>query len=128
MRLLLDTHTLAWWLLDDPRLSTKARNLLKDPDNELFVSAVSAFEAATKFRLGKWPEAGPMATAFEEVMRAQRLPVALITSRHAARAGLMAGAHRDPFDRLLAAQADIEGMVLVTNDARFAEFGTSTVW
>lgn len=128
MRLLLDTHTLAWWLLDDPRLSVKARNLLKDPDNELFASAVSAFEAATKFRLGKWPEAGPMATAFEEVMRAQGLPVVSITARHAARAGLMAGEHRDPFDRLLAAQADIEDMVLVTNDARFTDFGTDTVW
>ncbi|MEC5290249.1 type II toxin-antitoxin system VapC family toxin [Aurantimonas sp. C2-6-R+9] len=128
MRLLLDTHTLAWWLLDHPRLSATIRNLLKDTDNAVFVSAVSALEAATKFRLGKWPEVGPMATAFEEVMRDQDLPIIPIAARHAARAGLMDGAHRDPFDRILAAQAEIEDLVLATNDPRFTDFGTKTVW
>ncbi|WP_375567702.1 type II toxin-antitoxin system VapC family toxin [Oceaniradius stylonematis] len=128
MRLLLDTHTLAWWFLDDPKLSRRARDLIADTDNEVFVSAVSAFEAATKFRIGKWNDIGPLAVAFEPTMLSLNYPVLSISAAHAGRAGLMAGDHRDPFDRLLAAQAEIDGLALVTNDRQFTLLGSRTIW
>lgn len=128
MRLLLDTHALAWWLLDDQRLPTRTREIIADPENEIVVSAVSAFETATKFRIGKWNEIGPLALAFEEIVVAQDFAILPISARHASRAGLLPGDHRDPFDRLLAAQAEIEGLCLLTNDPRLGNFGTSVLW
>ena len=128
MRLLLDTHALAWWLLDNPRLPERTRNLIAEADNEVLVSAVSAFEVATKFRIGKWNDIGPLAMAFEEIVSAQDFALLHVSANHASRAGLMRGAHRDPFDRLLAAQTEIEGLQLVTDDARFRDLGTATIW
>lgn len=128
MKLLLDTHALAWWLLDDGRLSIRARDLIGDPENQIFASAVSAFETATKHRLGKWPEIGPLTAAFEEVVTAQHFAIIPISAAHAGRAGNLPGTHRDPFDRLLAAQAQIEGLALLTNDRRLGDFHVETVW
>lgn len=128
MRLLLDTHALAWWLLDDPHLPLRVRELIANPDNDVFASAVSAFEAATKYRIGKWNDIGPLATSFEATMTSLGYPVLNISATHAGRAGLMAGDHRDPFDRLLAAQAEIEEMALVTNDPAFEMFPVQSVW
>ena len=128
MRLLLDTHTLAWWVLDDPHLSDRARDLLADPDNEIVASAVSAFEMATKHRLGKWDDIGEFVAGFENAMTAEGFQLLSISPAHAILAGRMPGAHRDPFDRLLAAQAEVDAMTLVTNDPRFGEFGSETVW
>jgi len=128
MRLLLDTHALAWWLLDDPRLPTHTRELIANPENEIVVSAVSAFEAATKFRIGRWNDIGPLAMAFEEIVAKQDFSILPISAHHASRAGLLPGSHRDPFDRLLAAQTEIEGSYLVTNDPRFADLGVRVIW
>ena len=128
MNLLLDTHALAWWLLDDTRLSTRVAGLIADAETNVFVSAVSAYEAALKHRLGKWPQAAPLAGAFEQIVSAEGFKLLPVTGRHAARAGFFDAAHRDPFDRILAAQAEIEELTLATNDARFADFGTRTVW
>ena len=128
MNLLLDTHALAWWLLDDARLSTRVASLLADARTNVFVSAVSAYETALKHRLGKWPEIGPLAGAFEQIVAAEGFKLLPVTGRHAARAGFFSAQHRDPFDRILAAQAEIEDLTLASNDGRFAEFGTRTVW
>lgn len=128
MRLLLDTHALAWWFLDTPQLPTRIRDYIIDPDNLIVVSAVSAFEASTKFRIGKWDDAGPLATAFEETMISLGYPVLDVTARHATRAGLLPGEHRDPFDRLLAAQALVEDFVMVTNDGAIKELGAEIIW
>jgi PIN domain nuclease of toxin-antitoxin system len=128
MRLLLDTHTLAWWLLDDLRLPSRTRALIADRENEIFASAVSAFEVATKFRIGKWNDIGPLAIAFEEIVATQNFVVLPIAASHACRAGLLRSSHRDPFDRLLAAQTEIEGLHLVTNDPKFENFGTRIAW
>ena len=128
MKLLLDTHALAWWLLDDKRLSARARDLIGDPENQIFASAVSAFEAATKHRLGKWPEIGPLTTAFEEVIVGQNFGIVPISARHAGHAGALRWDHRDPFDRILTAQAQIEDMGLVTNDRRLAGFAVDIIW
>lgn len=128
MKLLLDTHALAWWLLNDPRLSVRARDLISDPDNRVFASAVSAFEAATKYRLGKWPEIGMLTAAFDEVVTDQNFSVLSISAKHAGRAGALKQDHRDPFDRMLAAQAQIENMSLITNDHRLGDFAIDIVW
>ena len=128
MNLLLDTHTLAWWLLDDPKLSSRVAELIKSAGADVCVSAVSAYEATLKHRLGKWPEIGPLAGAFEQIVAAEGFTLLPVTGRHAARAGFFSAAHRDPFDRILAAQAEIEELTLATNDRRFVDFGTRTVW
>jgi PIN domain nuclease of toxin-antitoxin system len=128
VRLLLDTHALAWWLLDDPRLPEKVRLLVEDRDNTIFASAISAYEAAYKHRIGKWPEIGPLVAAFEEIVASQGFELLSISGKHAARAGLYAADHSDPFDRMLASQAEVEDLFLATNDRRFADFGTRVAW
>lgn len=128
MRLLLDTHTLAWWLLDSPRLSPTAKLLLEDAGNEIFASAISAYEATYKHRIGKWPEIGPLVVAFEKILASQDFRLLSITGRHAALAAQFTVDHGDPFDRILAAQAEIDDLTLVTNDRWFDRFGTRVLW
>jgi PIN domain nuclease of toxin-antitoxin system len=129
VRLLLDTHALLWALAEPHRLSQRAAALIKAPTNEVVVSAASAWEIATKFRLGKLPGAGPVVAAFAAhliTLRVEELP---IRSIHALRAGSFLVEHRDPFDRMLAAQAIVEGVPLLTDDPAFINFpGLETLW
>lgn len=129
MRLLLDTHALLGALAEPRRLSSQAAALIRAPANAVFVSAASAWEIATKHRLGRMPHAGPILAAFAEhlaMLRAEELPVRSI---HALLAGSLKVNHRDPFDRMLAAQALIEGIPLLTDDPAFALFpDVQTVW
>ncbi|MEO7853676.1 MAG: type II toxin-antitoxin system VapC family toxin [Rubrivivax sp.] len=128
MRLLLDTHAFLWWVTNDERLSAAARGAVADADNEVFVSAASAWEIATKQRLGKLDDLPSVGERYGELVSAdgfQHLPV---DHRHALRAGGYALEHRDPFDRMLAAQSDLERMPLVTRDPAFTLFGTRTLW
>lgn len=128
MKLVLDSHVFFWWSVDHPKLSRAARMAIEDPDNEVYASAVVAWEMATKVRLGKWSEARPMAMSFDDVViRNGFLPLS-ISPAHARVAGFLPGRHRDPFDRMLAAQAQVEQMPLVTADPAFRAFGTKTVW
>ena len=92
------------------------------------VSAVTAWEIANKVRLGKWPEASQLAQTFNEIMEEFTLEPLAVTIDHARLAGSLPGAHRDPFDRMLAAQAQIENMPLVTGDPAFRAFGTRVLW
>jgi PIN domain nuclease of toxin-antitoxin system len=128
VKYLLDTHALAWWLLNDPRLSRKAFGVIADPGNEIIASAVAAWEAANKFRIGKWPDAQILATDFKSAVTAERFSILDVTHQHASVGGLLAGPHRDPFDRLLAAQALIERMPILSGDSVFADFGVEAVW
>lgn len=128
MRLLLDTHTLLWWLDGDRRLSRRARTALADEDNAIFVSAASAWELATKARLGKLPGALDVATDVAGCLASQGFLDLPITVHHAQRAGSLQIAHRDPFDRMLIAQAQMEDLPIVTNEALFDGFGISRVW
>lgn len=128
MKVLCDTHALAWWLLDDARLSGRVRTLIIDTNNEIWVSAISAFEIATKHRIGKWPDAGEIARDFENAVTAEGFKILPVTVAHACRGGLLTGVHRDPFDRLIAAQSLTENMQLMTRDAEFRMFGVETVW
>lgn len=128
MKLLLDTHALLWTLEDNPRLSRMAREAISDPANELLVSAASAMEITTKHRLGKLPEAAKLAADWDRTLAHLRTTPLPITVRHAFRAGNLPFAHGDPFDRLLIAQAEIEGVALVSNERLFDSFGVQRLW
>ena len=104
MRLLLDTHAFLWWVADSSRLSARVRGLVAELDNPVFVSAASAWEIATKYRIGKLPEAAPLALDVAGVIEAQGFEELSITVADAEHSGRLPGPHRDPFDRMLAAQ------------------------
>lgn len=128
MRLLLDTHALLWWLAGDDALSPRARKAIGAANNEVFVSAASAWEVATKARLGKLPGAGPLGTDFLGTIRAQGFQPLDITVAHAQAAGSLPDKHRDPFDRMLAVQARDERMALVSRESFFTRHGVTRVW
>ena len=128
MRLLLDTHALIWWLAGDQALSSRAREAIEDEANSIAVSAASAMEIATKFRIGKLPDAALLARDFEAIIAEQGFTELAITVHHARLAGEMNIAHRNPFDRLLIAQAQAEDMVLVSNEALFDGFAVKRLW
>ncbi len=128
MRVLVDTHAFFWWIVDNPRLSVRARALFIEEDNEILVSPVVAWELATKVRLGKWPEALPLATNIASVINENRFTPLAISIEHARTAGCLPGRHRDPFDRMLAAQSQVEGIPLISADPVFRAFGTTAIW
>ena len=113
---------------DSPRLSARVRTLWAAAENEFFVSAASAFELATKYRLGKLPEAGRLVSSFDERVEQGQMQLLSITSSHARLAGVLRSAHKDPFDRILAAQSLTEKLVLLSNDTMLDEFGVERVW
>lgn len=129
MKLLLDTHALIWWWLEDPKLSRTATRALADNGNTIWVSAASAWEIMTKQRLGKLPELpGSLLADWSDLLQADGFQPLAISIAHALRAGSHPAEHRDPFDRLLAAQAEIEGAALVTRDPAMAGFGVRVLW
>lgn len=127
MRYLLDTHALLWWLMADPRLSRSAKYIIDNPAVARHVSAVSAFEIANKVRIGKLDEARPAVEAFDIILAEAQFNRLDITHSHALLAGRLHSPHRDPFDRLLAAQATLEGLTLLTSDQAFSGFGIATI-
>ena len=128
MRLLLDTHALLWWLFDDPKLSRPAREAIGDPSRRVYVSAASAWEIATKHRLGKLPEAGDVPTRLPHYVRRARFSPLPVSFEHALAAGALPGPHRDPFDRMLIAQARVEEIAVVTADPIFRDYGVPILW
>ena len=128
MRLLLDTHALIWWLAGDRSLSAAARRAVTDLSNEVFVSAVSAWEIATKYRIGKLPEAQALAADVGGAIAGQGFVGLPITGPHGQAAGSLPGPHRDPFDRMLIAQATLGDLVLVSNEAVFDRYGVRRLW
>ena len=128
LRLLLDTHALIWWLAGDEALSRRAREAIEDEGNSVAVSAASAMEVATKFRIGKLPDAALLAQDFETIIADQGFAELAITVHHALRAGEMNIAHKDPFDRFLIAQTQSEDMVLISNEALFDGFAVKRLW
>lgn len=121
MRLLLDTNAFLWAVRDPTKLSPQVAELLTDRNNELIVSAVVPWELAIKYRLGKLPEAGPIVTDYAAVLLRLGASSFQITHTHTLQAGLLNWEHRDPFDRLLAAIAIMEGLPLVSKDHIFDE-------
>lgn len=128
MNLLLDTHAFLWAVVEPRLLSAKVRRLLEDPVTGTIVSAASAWEIATKFRLGRLPSAAAVVADYAAAisgLQARPLP---IRDSHALRAGGLPQAHRDPFDRLLVAQAEIEELTLVSKDRALRQFGVELLW
>lgn len=128
MRLLLDTHALLWWLDGDRRLSARARRAIADQTNTIFVSAVSAWEITTKARIGKLPGAVDVAADVSACVASQGFEPLDITMLHGQRAGRLPGDHRDPFDRMLIAQSQMEDIALVSDDEAFDSFDVRRFW
>ena len=128
MHALLDTHALLWWLSDDPALTKPARKLIAETKNIVFVSAASAWEIATKVRLGKLPSAADLTADFTGHLEREGFQMLAISGEHAVRAGLLPGAHKDPFDRMLIAQAQAENMPIVSKESLFDTYGIRRVW
>jgi PIN domain nuclease of toxin-antitoxin system len=128
VRVLLDTHAFLWWLDGDTRLPVKVRRLVAQERNTIFVSAASAWEISTKFRLGRLPAAADVAADITGCIASQGFSPLEITVQHAQRAGGLPGTHRDPFDRMLIAQSQMEDLPLVSNEEIFEEYGVNRVW
>jgi len=128
VRALLDTHALLWWLADDPALSKPARKFIAETKNTVIVSAASAWEIATKVRLGKLSTAAELAADFVGLVGREGFELLPISPDHAIRAGLLPGPHKDPFDHMLIAQAQAEGVPVVTNEIVFDAYGVRRIW
>ncbi|BCX90012.1 hypothetical protein MIN45_PP26 (plasmid) [Methylomarinovum tepidoasis] len=125
MRLLLDTHALIWWLTDDPALPQAARDVITSPDNDVYVSHVSAWEIAVKRQLGKIEF--PL-EAFEDILATNQFEPLPIRLEHILALGNLPMHHRDPFDRLLVAQAGKDRLTLVSGDRQMAAYRVRLLW
>lgn len=128
MNLLLDTHALIWAANEPGRLPDAVRAAIEDTDNHVWISAASAIEVAIKFRIGKLEGADELAEQFEDIIAGfgfEQLPISVA---HASLAGLLPFEHRDPFDRILIAQSQIEQYSLVSNEKLFDQFGVIRFW
>ncbi len=128
MRLLLDTHAFMWWLAGNRRLSSAARRAVDDSSNDVVVSAATAWEITTKHRVGKLQEAAAVARDVTASIASQGFEELAITVQDAERAGRLPGAHRDPFDRMLIAQALTHDLTVVSIDSVFDRYGVPRLW
>jgi PIN domain nuclease of toxin-antitoxin system len=128
LRVLLDSHTLLWWILDYPALTPVAREAISGTDNTVLVSAASAWELAIKFRAGRLPEAGDLVSNFPTEIVQEGFQLLPISAEHGIRAGLLPGPHKDPFDRMLIAQSHAEDIPIVSNEAVFDTYGVRRLW
>ena len=128
MNLLLDTHALLWLLLKDKRLPRETALTIIDRSNTVFVSSISGFEISTKVRIGKLPDAEWIARDFVHICGDFDFLELPLNNAHAVMAGGFTLLHRDPFDRVLAAQAIIEGFALVTDDREMEVLGPKVLW
>jgi len=128
MRLLLDTQTFLWWITDDPRLSERAREIMGDGKNQLFLSAASGWEIAIKAKLGKLKVSDDLEHFIPEQMvlnAVENLPILL---SHVLHVYTLPDYHRDPFDRLLISQAQLEGLPILTADSQISRYPVEVVW
>jgi PIN domain nuclease of toxin-antitoxin system len=128
VKLLLDSHALLWMMTGDERLTPSARTAVTRQAEISYVSAASAWEITTKHRLGKLPSAAELAADFETMTEEAGFAPLSVTLRHAQLAGKLEGSHKDPFDRMLIAQALTDNLVLVSNETAFDAFGVSRLW
>jgi PIN domain nuclease of toxin-antitoxin system len=128
VRAILDTHVFLWWVLDVPRLSVDARRILQDGANELLFSTASAYELTIKAQSGRLSLPEPPDTYVPSRLAANALESLSIELPHALRAGTLPSIHRDPFDRMLIAQAQIEGLPILTADPAISRYDVETIW
>jgi PIN domain nuclease of toxin-antitoxin system len=123
LRALLDTHALIWWFSDDPGLAQSVRGIIADTENTLVVSAASAWEIAIKYQLGKLRKVADLVSDFSGRVEGEGFQLLPISAEHGIRAGLLAGPHKDPFDRMLIAQCLAENIPIISYDPVFDSFG-----
>ena len=128
MNLLLDTHALLWWWSEPSRLSRQARKFVASRQNDIWVSTATGWEVLTKQRIGKLPSIGGLAANLFQEIREEGFQPLSITFAHACLAGSFTQPHRDPFDRVLAAQSLLENLRLVSADTVFDQFGIQRLW
>lgn len=128
MHLLLDTHALIWWMTESPSLPVPIRRLVSDKQNTVIVSAASAWEMATKVRLGRLPAVSDITRNFREYLEQAGFESLAVSAEHGIRAGLLPGPQGDPFDRMLIAQAQAEKLVIVSNEKLFDQYGVQRIW
>src|SRR5580692_6130715 len=126
--MLLDSHALLWWILDDPALTPVAREAISGTGNTVLISAASAWELAIKFQAGKLPEAGDLVSNFPSEGEREGFQLLPISAEHGIRAGLLPGLHKDPFDRMLIAQSQAENIPIISNEAVFEGNGVRRLW
>jgi len=127
-KFLIDTHVLLWWLFGDARLSPHAYAIIQSPDHAIFVSSASGWEISTKYRLGKLPHASEAVDHLPALLQRSHMEVLPITLEHGLAAGALPGPHRDPFDRMLIAQSQLEGVPIVTSDKAFCDYPVTIIW
>jgi PIN domain nuclease of toxin-antitoxin system len=125
VRLLLDTHTVLWWFSDDPRLAIAARTAIADPSNQLAVSAAVGYEIAYKQKLGRLP---PLPESLPNRLLREGVGILPISMDHALAAAALPGPHRDPWDRIMMAQALAEHCQMVTVDKVFSDYEIPVLW
>jgi PIN domain nuclease of toxin-antitoxin system len=128
MRLLLDTHALLWFQSDDPKLSATAKSAIELPTNERWLSPISLVEIALKNRLGKLPLPAPFGTLYPSSLLADDIHLLPLEPQHIVPLTTMPLHHKDPFDRLIAATALVEGLMLVSGDPQFDTYGLTRLW
>ncbi len=128
MRVLLDTHTFLWWVMDDARLSLQARAVLRDGRNTLVVSAATGWEIAIKARLGKMMLPRDPAEFILQQIRHNHLSPLAIELAHALRVFTLPDIHRDPFDRILVAQSQLEQLPIVSADPQIRQYEVNVIW
>lgn len=128
MRLLLDTHTFLWFVLDDPQLSASAKTLIEDPANDILISPASYWEIAIKVRLGKLDLFAPYDDFMQRGIVGNDFQILPIEPKHTSLLTTLPLYHKDPFDRLLVAQALVEGTAMVSLDVALDPYGISRVW
>jgi PIN domain nuclease of toxin-antitoxin system len=124
----LDSHTLLWWFTGDPLLPKTAKWLITEAEEPVFVSAASAWEIAIKLNLGRLPSSAGLLSNFDHELQLDSFESLPITAQHGIRAGLLPGPDKDPFDRMLIAQAQAENLGVVSNDKVFDRYGVRRLW
>ena len=128
MKVLLDSHVLVWFVIGDRQCEPTVREMIADPNTNVFVSAASAWEVATKARLGKWSDGLQIMRDLDRIMADNDFTAMPVSLEHGRIAGLFESDHKDPFDRMLAAQSRVEAMPLITADRQLVTFGIETIW
>jgi PIN domain nuclease of toxin-antitoxin system len=128
MRILLDTHVFLWWITDHPQLSALARHLIGETNNSLYWSAASSWEISIKYALGRLPLPAPPADFLPPELVKNKIESLPILDKHGFRVGLLPPHHRDPFDRMLVAQAIEESLILLSNDQMLSLYDVPLRW
>ncbi len=128
MKVLLDTHTFLWWVADDPQISVTAKNIIANPDNDIYLSVVSAWEIIIKVGTGKLSLSEPPEIYIPTRIASNQFEVLPVQISHILEINSLPSLHKDPFDRLLIAQSLVENFPLITVDSAIAQYPVQTIW